>query len=198
MTGKHGGKRAGAGRKAGSGAFGEPTISMRVPASQKETIINFMAKIKQKRQEGPFHEGKLNILQPIRNNPSLHLPLFGHRIAAGFPSPADDYVEDRLDLNEYLVQRKESTFFLKVNGHSMVGAGINDGDLLVVDRSLEPAHGSIIIAAVDGELTVKRLSVKNGGVFLMAENPDYPPIEVKDGQEMMIWGVVTNAIHKVS
>ena len=79
----------------------------------------------------------------------------------------------------------------------MVGAGINDGDLLVVDRSLEPDHGAIVIAAVDGELTVKRLSLTKGKIFLVAENPDYPPIEVKEGQEMMIWGVVTNAIHKV-
>lgn len=197
MTAKHGGKRPGSGRKTGSGSFGEPTVAVRVPVSQKGAISNFLEQIKKNHPEARLPETSLGILQPAQGFIPLHLPLFGHRIPAGFPSPADDYIEDRLDLNEYLVQHKEATFFLKVTGHSMVGAGINDGDLLVVDRSLEPAHGAIVIAAVDGELTVKRLSLTKGKIFLVAENPDYPPIEVKEGQEMMIWGVVTNAIHKV-
>ena len=189
MGNNHGGKRPGAGRKPGQGAYGEATAVVRVPASQKEAIVRLL------RTELPPAKGAMRAESaPLR----LPLPLFGHRIPACFPSPADDYVEDRLDLNQHLIQHKEATFFLRAKGHSMIGAGIHDGDLLVVDRSIDPTHGAIVIAAIDGELTVKRLSIRRGKVTLLAENPDYPPIEVKDNQEMVIWGVVTNAIHKLA
>jgi DNA polymerase V len=116
---------------------------------------------------------------------------------AGFPSPADDYVEDRLDLNELLVQRQEATYFLRVKGDSMVGAGIHPGDLIVVDRSIDAQDGHVVVAEVNGELTVKRLRQVDGVPELHPENPAYPVIRFQEGQELRIWGVVTSAVHRV-
>jgi DNA polymerase V len=127
----------------------------------------------------------------------LRLPLFGHKVRAGFPSPADDYVEAWLDLNEHLIEHKEATFFVQATGDSMIGAGIQEGTLLVVDRALEPRHNDIVIAVVDGELTVKRLEKRRGKVRLIAENPAFAPIEFKEGQELVVWGVVTSIIQKL-
>lgn len=128
---------------------------------------------------------------------SLKLPLFGHKVRAGFPSPADDYVEAWLDLNEHLIEHKEATFFVQATGDSMIGAGIQEGALLVVDRALEARHNDIVIAVVDGELTVKRLEKRRGKIRLIAENPAYAPIEFKEGQELVVWGVVTSIIQKL-
>ena len=133
-----------------------------------------------------------SLLAPIQR-----LPLFGHTVPAGFPSPADDYVEDRLDLNQLLVQNKSATFFLRVKGDSMINAGIHDGDIIVVDRSVEPVDRSVVVAVIDGELTIKRLVKRNGVAELHAENPKYDPIRFKEGQELTIWGVVTSAVHTV-
>lgn len=123
-------------------------------------------------------------------------PLFLSRVPAGFPSPAEDYVEGTLDLNEHLIVHKEATFFVRVRGDSMAGAGIRSGDLLVVDRAREAQDGDIVIAVIDGELTVKRLHMRAGRISLAPENPCYRPIELKDGQELTVWGVVTSCIHK--
>lgn len=128
------------------------------------------------------------VVQPIA------IPLLSHKVAAGFPSPADDYIEDRLSLDAHLVHHKEATFFVRAKGSSMVGAGIFDNDLLIVDKSLSPSSGDIVIAVVDGELTVKRLIQRGGQVILKPENPNFKEIEFKDGQELQIWGVVTSAI----
>ena len=125
----------------------------------------------------------------------LYLPLFLSRISAGFPSPADDYMEGTLSLDGHFVTRPEATFFLRVQGDSMVGAGIHDGDLLIVDKSLEPRHGSIVIAEVHGELTVKKLYRKNGEIALLAENPAYQPIPVSEESQLVVWGVVTSVVH---
>jgi DNA polymerase V len=135
---------------------------------------------------------KPSLLAPIQA-----IPLYGYTVQAGFPSPADDYVEDRLDLNQLLVQNKSSTFFLRVKGDSMVGAGIHNGDIIVVDRSIEPVDRSVVVAIVDGELTVKRLRLRFGNPELHAENQKYAPIRFKEGQELSIWGVVTSAVHTV-
>ena len=136
-------------------------------------------------------------LRPAPHPPPLALPLFAHSVRAGFPSPADDYVARTLDLNEHLIAHQEATFLLRAKGHSMSGAGIQDGDLLVVDRSLNPAHRAVVIAVVDGEFTVKRLDKRGGCVRLLPENPEFSPIEFKDGQELQIWGVVTSVIHRL-
>ncbi len=124
-------------------------------------------------------------------------PFFLARISAGFPSPADDYVESALDLNAYLVRNPAATFMVKVSGDSMIGAGIADGDLLVVDRSEEAVHGRIVVAVLDGELTVKRLHIRRDVRLLVPENPKYKPLRIESGQELQLWGVVTGVIKRV-
>jgi len=128
---------------------------------------------------------------------SLQRPLFLSGVSAGFPSPADDYLDRKLDLNEHLVKNPAATFFVRVAGDSMIGAGINDNDILVVDRSLEPCNGSIVIAAVSGELTVKRLLKNKNSYRLAAENPDYPDLKIDEETPLEIWGVATYAIHSL-
>ncbi len=125
------------------------------------------------------------------------IALFMSSVSAGFPSPADDYIDQQLDLHRYLVNNAAATFFLRAQGESMLGAGIHDGDLLIVDRSLEAAHNRIVIAAVDGELTVKRLVRRQGQVLLMPENADYKEIDITEREHVHIWGVVSYVIHKL-
>lgn len=185
-TNNYGGKRLGAGRPCS-----EPTATVRVPVCLKPAILGVVADYKRSSSLPP------GALRPLENAPRRPIPLFTDRVAAGFPSPATDYVETRLDLNELVIQHFESTFFLRAKGLSMIGAGIHDSDVLVVDRSLTPSHGNVVIAVVDGEFTVKRLHRQGGKVKLVAENPDFPDITFKDGQELTIWGVVTNVVHKL-
>lgn len=124
------------------------------------------------------------------------IPFVTSQIPAGFPSPADDFVDLKLDLNEHLVKHPAATFFVKVSGDSMLGAGIHDGDILVVDRSLEVHNGAIIIAALHGELMVKRYKIIQGKTFLHPENTAYKPVEVTRDMEFAVWGVVSYVIHK--
>jgi len=136
-------------------------------------------------------------ISPAACGASLPRPLFLSGVSAGFPSPADDYLDRKLDLNEYLVRNPAATFFVRVAGDSMLGAGINDNDILVVDRSLEPCSGSIVIAVVNGELAVKRLLKKKNSCRLLAENPDYQDLEIDEETPLEIWGVATYAIHSL-
>jgi DNA polymerase V len=188
----HGGKRAGAGRKQ---KFGEPTALIRVPESAKPIVVDFLAELAQKRQVDPKWPAHLTPIRLAENPPVFKVPLFGHTVRAGFPSPADDYVADTLDLNEHLMPRKEATFLLKAKGDSMLGVGIHDGDILVVDRSITASDGKVVIATLDGQFTVKTLEKRNGKIRLIPANKDFEPIELKDEQELQIWGVVTNVIH---
>ena len=168
----HGGKRVNAGRPKGRGKYGEETVPLRIPYS------------------------KLNEIKRLIENPAAyHLPLYGCTVKAGFPSPADDYIETYLDLNTHLIQHPSATFFLKASGDSMINAGINSGDLLIVDRSVEATHDKIVIAAIDGELTVKRLSKTAGRIQLLPENDNYPAIDITSESDLIIWGVVTFVIH---
>jgi DNA polymerase V len=125
-------------------------------------------------------------------------PLYLCRVEAGFPSPADDYVETTLDLNEVLVGDETSTFFVRVAGTSMTDIGIHDGDTIIVDRSIEPSDGDVVVAALDGELTVKRYEVRSGRPLLIPESATHDPIPVEPGQSFVVWGVVTKAIHDIS
>lgn len=120
----------------------------------------------------------------------------GASVPAGYPSPAQDYFDGTLDLNEHLIKDKTSTFIVRVSGDSMEGAGISSGDELIVDRAAEPQHGSVVIAIVDGELTVKRLHLSACGVMLMSENPQYPPLRVGES-DLVIWGVAHMCLHRV-
>ncbi len=125
----------------------------------------------------------------------LELPLFSSRVPAGFPSPGDDYIDQTLDLNE-LVKHPSDTYLVKVEGDSMINAGIYDGDILVVDRALEADNNKVVVANLDGELTVKRLSIKGTSVLLMPDNPKYDPIEIRPLSDFRIMGVVTFVIHR--
>ena len=192
-----GGSRPGAGRKKGSSVYGESTIAIRVPESMIPKVKNMLDHCKQQFQS----PGKLNdipaILWPVINPDIMPLPLFSGKVAAGFPSPVDDYIEKNLDLNELLVQKPAATFFVRAEGESMLGAGIHPNDILVVDRSIKPVSGKIVICALNGELTVKRLQSDSGVIILAAENPAYADIILNADMDMVIWGVVTNVIHSV-
>jgi DNA polymerase V len=137
------------------------------------------------------HGACSGVFLPLAGAPRLELPLDQVRVSAGFPSPAADYEDKRLDINEYLVRNPVSTFFFSVEGDSMQGAEIFDGDVLVVDKSIRPRHGHIVIAFVDGQRLVKRLYHRNGRIALLAENPTYPALEIREGMELLVWGVVT-------
>lgn len=123
--------------------------------------------------------------------------LFACPISAGFPSPADDYIEKKLNPNDLLIRHREATFFLRVSGDSMRGAGIHNGDLLVVDRSIPAGHQKIVVAVLDGEFLVKRFIRRKAKVWLLAENANYEPIEVTSEMDFQVWGVVTWVLHAV-
>lgn len=165
--------KKGAGRPKGTGKFGEPTKAIRLPVSMIDRIELF---IKQK---------------------GLSFSLYSDHVQAGYPSPCDDNPAEKLDLGSYLVPNPASTFFVKVAGESMIGAGIFPDDLLIVDKSIQPSNGDVVIASVDGEFTVKRLFISNNKVELRPENSRFPTITFKDESELNIWGVVSNVIHKV-
>lgn len=145
----------------------------------------------------PSRHDRVEILGRAVSESSQRTPLYLDRISAGFPSPADDYIETSLDLNTYLIRNPPATFMVRVSGDSMTGAGISDGDVLVVDRSEQAAHGRIVVAVLDGELTVKRLVMKNGQTLLAPENPRYQPITVAAEQDLHIWGVVLGVVRKL-
>jgi DNA polymerase V len=163
-----GGKREGAGRPRGA-----PTKAVRLSLSEFESLAQ------------------------LKQGVNYKLPVFASKIQAGFPSPADDYIEGYLDLNQKFIQHPSSTFVLQAIGESMVDAGIFSGDWLLVDRSITPTDGRIVIAAVNGELTVKRLSKKAGKVQLLPANPQYEPIDITEENDMVIWGVVTLVLHEL-
>lgn len=145
----------------------------------------------------PSHDTVRGITVPIIPIDKLRLELpFYTSISAGFPSPADDFIEKTLDLNEHLIKNRSTTFFVRVSGFSMQGAGIYEDDILIVDRSLEVKNKDVIVAHLDGEFTVKRYLKKGGKHFLKPEHPDYPLIELDTNETFQVWGVVTNVIHK--
>jgi DNA polymerase V len=140
---------------------------------------------------------KLTIFKPDTNT-NLKLQLFSSTISAGFPSPAEDYVENELDLNKMMIDHPAATFFVKVKGDSMLNASINDGDILVVDRAKNMKKDSIVIAFLDGEFTVKRIIKERSGTFLQPENPKYKPIKVTSDMDFKVWGIVTYVIKNLS
>ena len=186
-----GGARPGAGRKVGSGRWGEATQVIRLPISRIPEIQAWL-------QATPRLGPELADLEPARPGPPLTRPLFSSRVPAGFPSPADEYAEGCLDLHQYLVPNRESTFYVRVKGQSMTGAGILDGDLLVVDRGREPRHGSIVLAIIDNELTVKELDQQGPVPSLRSHHPDYAPIAPRAAQELVVWGVAIGVVRKLA
>ena len=190
----HGGRRPGAGRKPGSNRYGEPTTRLRIPNSCVPAVENMLAR---RVELNKYRNPKLGLWRPAVNPTALARPLFSSPVPAGFPSPADDYLEGELDLNEYFVPHPAATFYVRVTGESMIGAGIFPGDILIVDRALEARHGSIVIAVVNNELTVKRLYQKGGVVELRPENPAFPVIACGCEMELVIWGVVSGVTRKL-
>lgn len=186
MVGQRGGNREGAGRKP---LYDEPTKVVRVPESRVIEIKNYLA---------GSTKTKFNDVASITLvNPSsvMSIPLASEKVAAGFPSPAQDYVDKTLDMNEHLIKNEAATFVVKVASLSMRDAGIEIDDELIVDRSIEAKHEDIVIALIDNEFTVKRLMIEgDDNRWLKAENPEYSDIHLQDGQEMVIWGVVTFVI----
>ena len=136
------------------------------------------------------------LFYPCKAGKNTPLPLFSSHVEAGFPSPADDFLEKSLDLNELIVDHPAATFFVRVQGNSMEGANIRSGDILVVDRSIEVKNRQIVIALLDGEFTLKRISIEEKKISLLPENPDFPVIEVDQERDFAIWGVVTFVIHR--
>ena len=185
---QHGGLRSGAGRRLNSGIYGEPTKVIRVPKSKVYDIKKYI-----------IHSQAANVFNINKTKSSLSyqpLNLFEHKVSAGFPSPADDHVEKKLDLNEYLIKQKEATFFVRIKGDSMIGIGIHDNDIVIVDKSQKAITGDIVLASIDGDFTVKLLSNNKSKYRLLAANEKYKPIEINKSMQFEIWGVITGSIRK--
>lgn len=193
-----GGKRLNAGRKTGTGKFGEPTAVVRVPASQKTVIVDFLAAYQRKQQLEDTIEISSWML-PAIDPQAIKLPLFNSKVPAGFPSPADDHVEKRLDPNEFLIDQADATFFVTIQGESMIDVGLMPNDKAVIDRSKKPKVGDIVLAVIDGEFTIKILNrQKNGQPRLLPANATgkFQPIEIKEGMQFEVWGVVTGSFRR--
>jgi DNA polymerase V len=189
----HGGKRKNAGRKT---QYQEKTVVMRVPESK---VLQIKSWLKPK----PADDRSQKIeLHPIQIQTQLDIPYPLESVAAGFPSPAQDYAEDFIDLNQYLIHNPSSTFVLRVNSLSMKNAGIDIDDQILIDRSLKAEHGDIVLALINNDFTVKRLMIekqKNGelNIWLKAENPENPDIYLRSEEQLIIWGVVTCILKKL-
>ncbi len=200
----HGGARTGAGRPKGSGKYKEPTKAIRVPEGSITYIKHFLETYPDVTEFGSaasdstvdFNHHKVSHGIEHDDHNKLAIPLFGSSVAAGYPTPADEHIDDTIDLNDYMVRKPDSTFMLRVEGESMKNAGILPNDILIVDRSIKAQHNKIVIAAIDGELTVKRLYQRGGLIKLLPENANYPEIEIESEAELVIWGVVIGSFRR--
>ncbi len=199
---KIGGKRPGAGRKSGSGPYMEPTTVIRVPVSQKATVSDLLAAYAKKQRISQLKENLDSVDAfdlPALAAVSVSIPLYQSKVPAGFPSPADDHVEKRLDPNAYLIDQADSTFFVTIQGESMIEAGLMPGDKAVVDKSKMPVVGDIVLAMIDGEFTIKTLAKqKDGNPKLLPANSSgkYTPIIIQTPMQFEIWGVVTGSFRR--
>jgi DNA polymerase V len=190
----HGGRRLGAGRKPGN-SMAQPTTVIRVPVNTAGTIKDFVSALKGKHSlQGQV--GVVDLIQFAQAKQRVIFPFYTSKVSAGFPSPADDHVEQRLNPSDYLVENDTTTFFVRVKGDSMIEAGIFDNDVLVIDRSRTQQTGDIVLAVLDGEFTVKTLDWSRKSVKLIPANRNHPVIEIKKGQSLEIWGVVTGSMRK--
>lgn len=172
-TNNHGGKRDGAGRPRGQGKYGTITKPVRVPEHLFDDVKDYSL------------------------NGGYKIPLFSSAVEAGYPSPGEDHIDEIIDMNKYLIRNPKSTFCVRVSGLSMIDAGIYEGDVLLVDSSIEPISGKIIVAAIDGMLTVKRLGEIAGCPYLLPENPEFEPIKITKESEVKVWGVVTSVLRNL-
>jgi DNA polymerase V len=195
---KHGGKRLDAGRKSGTGKFGEATVALRVPTSQEPVIKDFLAAFHRKKISASI-DAITDFEFPALNLQPISLPLYSSKVSAGFPSPAEDHVEKRLDPSEFLIDQKDATFFVTIQGFSMMDVGLLPGDKAVVDRSKLASVGDIVLAVLDGEFTIKTLArKKDGAPRLLPANSTgaYSPIDITEEMNFEIWGVVTGSFRR--
>ena len=197
-----GGKRAGAGRKTGTGKFKEPTEVVRLPASQLPVVKDFLVAYQRKKVAANLSANLDvigDIILPMLGSKPIKLPLFLSKVPAGFPSPAEEHVEKRLDPSEFLIDQKDATFFVTIQGYSMIDVGLLPGDKAVIDRSKLASIGDIVLAVIDGEFTIKTLARKKDGTprLLPANSTGaFNPIEIKEGMNFEIWGVVTGSFRR--
>lgn len=190
--------RPGAGRKVGTGKFREATSVVRIPASQEPVIKDFLAAYQRKRLTSDLDALSEFELPALHMQP-IKLPLYTSKVSAGFPSPAEEHVEKRLDPSEFLIDQKDATFFVTIQGYSMMDVGLLPGDKAVVDRSKQASIGDIVLAVLDGEFTIKTLArKKDGSPRLLPANStgDYSPIEITETMNFEIWGVVTGSFRR--
>lgn len=195
---KRGGKRPTAGRKSGSGKFGEATVALRVPASQGAMIKDFLAVYQRKRLVADL-DVVAELTLPTTHALPVSLPLYSSKVSAGFPSPAEEHVEKRLNPNDFLIDQLDATFFVTIQGYSMMDVGLLPNDKAVVDRSKIPSVGDIVLAVIDGEFTIKTLSrKKDGSIRLLPANSSgaYKPIEITESTQFEVWGVVTGSFRR--
>jgi DNA polymerase V len=191
-----GGLREGAGRKVGSGKFREPTSVVRIPTSQQPVIKDFLAAYQKKRLNTDL-DAVTEFELPSLYHAPLSLPLYSSKVSAGFPSPAEEHVEKRLDPNDFLIDQEDATFFVTIQGYSMMDVGLLPGDKAVVDRSKNANIGDIVLAVINGEFTIKTLGRhKSGAPRLLPANKDFKPIEVTEEMQFEIWGVVTGSFRR--
>ena len=188
----------GAGRKVGTGKFREDTSVMRIPTSQEPVIKDFLAAYQRKRLAADLDSlGAFEL--PALHASAIRLPLYSSKVSAGFPSPAEEHVEKRLDPSEFLIDQKDATFFVTIQGYSMMDVGLLPGDKAVIDRSKLASIGDIVLAVIDGEFTIKTLARKKDGTprLLPANSTGaFNPIEIKEGMDFEIWGVVTGSFRR--
>lgn len=197
---KRGGKRENAGRPAGQGRYGEPTKSIRVPLSQETTVRSFLDAFEKRKaiNDGDVSNVEEMLIPRISEDP-IRLPLYSTKVAAGLPSPADDHVENTLDISEFMIDRKDSTFFITIKGESMIDVGLMPGDKVVVDRSKTPVIGDIVLAVVDREFTIKIYDLgANKMPRLVPANSSgtYRPIYIRPDMQFEIFGVVTGSFRR--
>ena len=195
-----GGKRENAGRPGGQGKYGEPTTTIRIPRSQRDNIRNFLDAYQCKKENFSHEADSVDeFLIPAIGDQPTRLPLFSTKVAAGLPSPADDHVEKRLDISEFLIDHADSTFFVTIKGESMIDLGLLPDDKVVVDRSKTPVIGDIVLAVVDREFTIKILDYgANKMPRLMPANSSgtYRPIYIRPDTQFEIFGVVTGSFRR--
>lgn len=190
--------KPGGGRKVGTGKFGEPTTAIRIPTSQAPVIKDFIAAYTRKNIKSKL-DAVSEFTFPVIDATPIPLPLYSSKVSAGFPSPAEEHVEQRLDPSEFLIDQKDSTFFVTIQGQSMIDAGLLPGDKAVVDRSKTPVIGNIVMAMLDGDFTIKILSRhKSGAPLLLPANSTgaYSPIHITEEMNFQIWGVVTGSFRR--
>ncbi|MEQ1599146.1 MAG: translesion error-prone DNA polymerase V autoproteolytic subunit [Methylotenera sp.] len=198
LISKRGGKRTDAGRKSGTGKFGESTIAIRIPSSQEPVIKDVLAAYQRKRLATTL-DAIAEFELPALHAQPIKLPLYSSKVSAGFPSPAEEHVEKRLDPSEFLIDQKDATFFVTIQGQSMIDVGLMPNDKAVIDRSKKPKIGDIVLAVIDGEFTIKTLArKKDGSPRLLPANSTgaYSPIDITESMSFEIWGVVTGSFRR--